>query len=115
MDTPSKRVWQHLTGDTDVDFEVIHMGAPKCPPPYGIVFQSGGDLEVAQISIQCYGKTPESATDAANKVRKAMKYAQIGNAVPSLLSWAETYMVPTDLDVRAGVELRYNLPVYQER
>lgn len=113
MDTPSARVHAYLVA-ADLGMDVIHVGAEKCPLPYVLVRQSGGDRMVAQIEVECWGKTVASATETAETVRRAMKNAQIGGSHPTLAMWAEMYVVPPDLDARAAIALRYNLPVYQE-
>lgn len=113
-DTPSARVHAHLVASASVDFAVVHIGDEKCPLPYAIVRQSGGDRQMAEVDIECYDKTPAAATAAAEKVRLAMKYANLGGTVPSLKMWSELYVVPPDGVARTAIGLRYNLPVYQE-
>lgn len=114
MDTPSKRVHTYLAG-AGLGVDVIHVGAEKCPLPYALVRQSGGDWDVAQIEIECWGADIDAASTVADKVRRKLKFANVGGSTPSLEGWAELYVVPQDGKARAGVGLRYNLPVYQER
>lgn len=119
--TPSKRVADFLKAHADVDFEVIHLGEARCPPPYAIVAQADGDLEVAQVDIEVYGQdaagttAADAATAAALKVRSAMRHASLEGVRPSLAKWVEGYVVQADGKAHAVVSLRYNLPVYQER
>lgn len=115
MDTPSKRVRDYLHGRADVDFDVLHLGGPKCPLPYATVRQSGGDMEIAEVEVEVWGKTPDQAIASAEKVRRAMKYANIGGTIPGFKMRREAYVVPMDLDARAAVSLVYNLTVFQER
>lgn len=115
MDVPSKRVADFLRGHSAVDFEVVHIGSPKCPAPYAVVSQAGGDFQVAVVEVEVFDHKPEDAVAAAQKVRGAMKGANIGGSFPSLEHWAEAYVVPADGVALTGVGMRYNLPVYQER